>query len=191
MRSSGWIALVGIGAALTMVAGVGAAALVGPAATPSTATTETVTFTEKGLPSGTEWWLNVTGGASTSSTTTTLSFSEPAGKYTYTVATANKDYLAKGGSFKVGTKAVSKKVKFKLETFKVTVTETGLPVKTKWCFDLTGVKDYCTKSGGSVHFTDSNGTYAYTLTTTASGYTGPAGSVVVQGTTSWPVTFST
>ncbi|MGD0588841.1 MAG: hypothetical protein ABSA63_08640 [Thermoplasmata archaeon] len=45
----------------------------------------TITFTETGLPPGTTWYVNITGGQSHSSTGTTISFSEPNGTYVYTV----------------------------------------------------------------------------------------------------------
>jgi len=45
----------------------------------------TITFTETGLPPGTTWYVNITGGQSHSSTGTTISFSEPNGTYMYTV----------------------------------------------------------------------------------------------------------
>ena len=45
----------------------------------------TVTFTESGLPSGTTWYVNLSNGQSFSSTTSTISFSEPNGTYSYTI----------------------------------------------------------------------------------------------------------
>ena len=59
----------------------------------------TVSFTESGLPSPTGWWVNVTGGPSTFSTTEVLSFGETNGTYAYSVSTANLNYSAPGGSF--------------------------------------------------------------------------------------------
>ena len=47
--------------------------------------TYTVTFTETGLLSGTTWYVNLTNGQSFSSTTSTMSFSEPNGTYSYTI----------------------------------------------------------------------------------------------------------
>jgi len=45
----------------------------------------TLTFTEAGLPSGTVWYLNVSGGLSLSSTMATITFTEPNGTYSFTV----------------------------------------------------------------------------------------------------------
>lgn len=185
---SGYTATPGFGT--VTVAGAGVSTRLAFTKSDPSSATETATFTESELPSGTTWWVNVTSGPDTSSSTTTLSFAVAPGHYVYTVASDNKDYAAKGGSFVVKTKPVSEKVKFRLEIFRVTVTESGLAAKTKWCFDLTGGKSYCTKAGGSIRFRESNGTYAYVLTTTAAGYTGPAGFLVVEGPTTWSVTYS-
>ncbi|MCI4434872.1 MAG: S8/S53 family peptidase, partial [Thermoplasmata archaeon] len=52
----------------------------------------TVTFTESGLPSGTMWYVNLSNGQSFSLTTNTITFNEPNGTYSYTIATVNKSY---------------------------------------------------------------------------------------------------
>ena len=49
----------------------------------------TVTFTESGLPSGSTWYVNLSNGQTLSSTTDTISFSEPNETYIYTIATSN------------------------------------------------------------------------------------------------------
>ncbi len=69
--------------------------------TTTSASKYTVTFTESGLPTGTTWYVNITGGASYSSATGTITFSEPNGTYTYTVATGDKEYAPSpaSGSF--------------------------------------------------------------------------------------------
>ena len=51
-----------------------------------------VTFTENGLPSGTKWYVNLSNGQSFSGTGTTITFNEPNGTYSYTIATVNKIY---------------------------------------------------------------------------------------------------
>jgi len=48
--------------------------------------TYAVTFTETGLPSGTEWWVNITGESPLDSTGTTISMSLPNGTFTYSVS---------------------------------------------------------------------------------------------------------
>ncbi|MGC9167250.1 MAG: hypothetical protein ACP5GR_06405, partial [Thermoplasmata archaeon] len=51
-----------------------------------------ITFLEKGLPANTKWYVNLSNGQSFSSTTNTITFSEPNGTYSYTIATVNKNY---------------------------------------------------------------------------------------------------
>ncbi len=60
-----------------------------------------ITFTETGLPSGTEWFVNLSNGQSFSSTTSAITFNEPNGTFTYGVATTNKSLSSNGGSFTV------------------------------------------------------------------------------------------
>ncbi len=139
-----------------------------------------VTLKELGLPGGTEWWVNVTGGASTVSNGTSLRFWEPSGTYTLTVASADKEYASKGGSFTVRAGGLSKSVKFTLVRYAVAFTESGLPAGSKWCVSLTGVKRVCTKQT-SLSFSEPNGTYSYSLTTTKTGFSGSGGSFTVAG----------
>ena len=63
----------------------------------------TVTFTETGLPAGSTWYVNITGGQFFSSNTGTISFTETNGTYTYTVATSKQGYEPSkySGSFTV------------------------------------------------------------------------------------------
>jgi len=179
MPSRDWAVWGGVAAVLTVLVGFSVASAVGSAAasSPSTTPAVTVTFTEKGLPSGTEWWVNVQGNTTnTTSTASTLTISEPAGKYVFTVGSAAAYYEAKGGSFKVGKKALSVKVSFKVPKGKTTVYEEGLPAKSKWCIDVTNVTGpFCATAGAKIHFTIAAGVYNYTLTTTAVGYSGPYG----------------
>jgi len=86
-----------------------------------------VAFTESGLPRGTSWFVNVTGGGSYNSTTGTVSFSELNGTYGYTVATVGKEYTSPGGSFTVNGAALSITVAFS-ELGAGTVSATANPV---------------------------------------------------------------
>ncbi|MGC9176788.1 MAG: InlB B-repeat-containing protein, partial [Thermoplasmata archaeon] len=51
-----------------------------------------VTLIENGLPSGTTWYVNLSNGQSYSSSTNTITFNEPNGTYSYTMAAGNKEY---------------------------------------------------------------------------------------------------
>jgi YVTN family beta-propeller protein len=123
--------------------------------------TYAVTFNESHLPFGTEWWINVTGGPSTPSTTTSLSFNESNGTHTYSVATVNKDYSAQGGSFAVSGVALSRNVTFALVKYAVTFTESGMAPGTAWSVTLNGSTNTSTTT--TVGFTEINGTYNYAI----------------------------
>ncbi|HYA10261.1 MAG TPA: hypothetical protein VEH10_01095, partial [Thermoplasmata archaeon] len=154
-----------------------------------------VILTEKGLPTGMEWWANFTGGYSFSSTATTMLFYMPAGTWTYTLMAADHDYAAKGRTFIVHSplalphKALKFSVTFRLVRFTTTVTETGLPHGAKWCVVVSGGGTSCS-TGTRVHFLEPNGSYTYTLTTTRAGYSGAGGSFTVHGATSVAVSFT-
>jgi YVTN family beta-propeller protein len=150
----------------------------------------TVTFTESGLPSATGWWINVTGGLSTFSTTESLSFGESNGSYAYTVATTNLNYSAPRGSFVVDGQEVSKTAAFALVAFPVTFTESGLPSGTTWSVTFNNTKQAGTENLEFVAVR--NGSYAFTIGTVA-GYTAnrTSGTVTVHGgPASEPVTFA-
>jgi hypothetical protein len=149
-----------------------------------------VTFTEAGLPSGTEWRVNVTGEPSLHSTGTTISTAQPNGSYTYTVASANKEYSASGGSFTVDGAAVQKTAAFALVTYKVTFTETGLPSGTEWWVNITG-QSALSSTGTTISTSLPNGSYVYTVATVDKQYSSSGGSFTVNGAAvPEPVTFS-
>jgi YVTN family beta-propeller protein len=142
--------------------------------------TYTVAFSEFGLPSGTEWWINVTGGASNSSTGDALSLLEPDGLYNCSVATADKTYSSLGLSFVVDGMGVSEEVTFVRVSYGVTFTGTGLPSGTAWAVTFGGAAENGT---GNLTFPGiANGTYPFAVGTEA-GYTATpnSGSVFVHG----------
>jgi hypothetical protein len=154
------------------------------------APTYPATFTESGLPSGTEWWVNITGEPSQRSTATTTSISLPNGSYSYTVATSDKLYSATGGSFTVAGTTVSESVTFTLVTYAVTLTESGLPSGTEWWVNVTGSLYHSSPNSSAISFMDPNGTYHFTIYSANRSYAAPNGSFVVSGAaTSQPVTF--
>jgi YVTN family beta-propeller protein len=158
-----------------------------------------VSFTETGLPSSTEWWVNVTSGRSASSVATTLSFGEANGTYSYTVATLDKAYTASRGSFVVNGLNVSQAVAFSAVNYTVSFTESGLPSGTGWWVNVTsGPSTFSTTE--FLSFGESNGSYTYSTTTTNMNYSSPKGSLVVEGSAvsktvafssvAFPVTFT-
>ncbi len=140
----------------------GAAA--GPiAVTFSRIVTYTVTFTESGLPSGTEWFVRMRGdwgdggsgwglgfgprdrdSAGASSNTTTITFSLPNGSYTYRVHAAGYvDSNGPRGTFNVSGGAVAISVPFvsvsaPRPTYNVTFEESGLAAGTNWTVRVVG-----------------------------------------------------
>jgi YVTN family beta-propeller protein len=142
-----------------------------------------VTFTESGLPSGTEWYMNISGQSSLSSTSTSMSTYEPNGTYAYTIASSNKIYNPNPSSstFTVNGTALSETVSFSEIIYTVTVKETGLPSGT-WYFNITGGSSYSSATT-SLSFSEPNGTYDYTLST-SNDYYAPSpssGSFTVNG----------
>jgi hypothetical protein len=126
-----------------------------------------VTFTESGLPGGTEWWVNGTTGASNSSTTTTLSFNDANGTYDYAVATVDKDYASPGGAFTVNGKGISENATFSLVTYTVKFTESGLPSGTEWWVNMTGGAS-TSSTTTTLSIREPNGTNPVTIATGAS-----------------------
>ena len=165
----------------------------GAAASPSVTfslVTYTVTFTEGGLPGGTEWWVNGTVVGSRSSTTTTISFNEANGSYAYTVASANKEYSASGGSITVNGAAVPEPVSFNLVAYSVAFTESGLPGGTEWWVNITG-QSALSSTGTTISSSLPNGSYTYTVASENKDYSASGGSFTVSGAAvPEPVTFS-
>ncbi len=120
-----------------------------------------VTFTETGLPSGTDWSVTLNG-VNEHSTTTMIQFSETNGSYSFTIQSSNSQYRPSpaSGSITVAGMAVGPKVNFILVTYPITFTESGLPTGTAWAITLFTLESSTTSTIG---FTEPNGTYSYTV----------------------------
>ena len=157
-----------------------------------TEVTYKVTFTETGLPSGTEWFVNLSNGNSYNSTSTTLSFYEPNGSYSYTLGSSNFNYGNTSSlSFTVKGASVSVSVNMPLLTYTVALSEKGLPAGYTWYINVTGPKNMTLKTTtGSINLTGlPNGLYSYTVS--SAGYTSRSGNFTVHGNDlSLSVTFS-
>jgi YVTN family beta-propeller protein len=152
----------------------------------------TVTFTETGLPSGAEWYLNVTGETPVSSTTGSATIDLANGPYAYSIASTNKEYepFPAAGTFPVAGTPLSESVTFQLVTYPLSFMETGLPADTNWSVTLNGTAQ--SSMGSTTVFTERNGTYSFALAS-AAGYTiTPAsGSIALHGhPISEPITFT-
>ncbi|MVT35651.1 MAG: hypothetical protein GPW18_02595 [Euryarchaeota archaeon] len=155
--------------------------------------TYTVTFTESGLPTGTTWYVNLSNGQTYSGTGTTITFNEPNGSYTYTIATVNKIYAPSpySGAFTINGANVNLPITFTLVTYNVTFTESGLPTGTTWYVNLSNGQTY-SGTGTTITFNEPNGSYTYTIATVNKSYApNPyTGSFTVSGANvNVPITF--
>ncbi|MHB8352339.1 MAG: right-handed parallel beta-helix repeat-containing protein, partial [Thermoplasmata archaeon] len=149
------------------------------------APTSAVTFTESGLPSSAEWYVNVTGqppSGGIASGGSSYVANLPNGTYTFTASTNNPAIQATGGSFSVSGHNVSQSVTFVPVQRSVMFVESGLPSGSNWSVSLNGSAPQFS-TGTTIAVAERVGTYTYTVTV-PSGYlvTPPRGSVTVDGT---------
>ena len=142
-------------------------------------------FTESGLPSGTLWSVTLNG-TKESSTTDTISFSEPNGSYSYSVSNVTGySIFPTFGSINVSDQSVNQSISFteitkSVSKYTVAFKESGLPSGTSWSTTFNGTTNSSTT--GLITFTSINGSYSYNISSIA-GYTiSPlSGSVNVEG----------
>ena len=153
-----------------------------------------LTFSETGLPTDTNWSVTV-GSTTHTSTGSTISFAEMNGTYSYTVG-AVKGYAAAPSSGNVTINGAPKTVSITflrpstIANYAVTFTETGLPAGTSWSVTLNGSTKSSTTA--TITFQEANGSYSFTVGS-VSGYTvGPSpGTIKVDGAAvSQPITFT-
>ncbi|MGI0071269.1 MAG: YncE family protein [Thermoplasmata archaeon] len=155
-----------------------------------TVVTYPVTFTEVGLPAGTEWWLNTTGQSAIETTSATIQFNEANGTYYYSTATPNKGYSTNVSDFVVNGAPVAETVTFTLYRYPVTFTESGLPSGTEWWVNVTDGVSF-NSTGDSLTFPLTNGTYFYALASANRSWSGAGGDFTVNGAAvSQPAAFS-
>ena len=101
--------------------------------------TYAICYTETGLPTGTSWYVNITGEPSSGPISGgTYILSLPNGTYYYSIATADKDYSPNphSGTFTVSGSPVSVPlITFSLEVYTLSFAESGLPSGT-WFVNL-------------------------------------------------------
>jgi hypothetical protein len=139
-----------------------------------------VSFTETGLPAGSNWTVTVGLGVE-SSTTVWINFTEPNGSYAYTIgAIPGWSTSRLSGQILVDGAAVSRAVAWAQVTYEVEFSETGLSAGTSWSITLNGTQH--TSTSATIKTSEPNGTYAF-LVNYVEGYTsGPSsGNVVVSG----------
>ncbi|MCL4323690.1 MAG: hypothetical protein M1498_04525 [Candidatus Thermoplasmatota archaeon] len=154
----------------------------------------TVTFNESNLPSGTKWYVNITGqpgsGAITGSSYTVSLIN---GSYSYTVQSQGRIYHASPGSFSVNGLITSNSVSvsFSKVKYTVTFTESNLPSGTAWYVNLSNGDKSGAITGTSYSFSLINGSYSYTIGTTDKIYHASGGSFSANGNAvQVPIAFS-
>ncbi|MCI4358300.1 MAG: YncE family protein [Thermoplasmata archaeon] len=149
-----------------------------------------ITFTETGLPSGTNWSVAL-GGASVPSSTNTIRVPEANGTYIYSFGkVAGWTTAAFTGTAQVLGSGVDASLNWTQVTYLVTFTESGLPKGTHWTVTFDGVTN---SSSGTIGFSGiPNGTGAYQVRT-VTGFVADhaSGAVDVKGSpASQPIAFS-
>ncbi|HYA10088.1 MAG TPA: thermopsin family protease [Thermoplasmata archaeon] len=161
-----------------------------PVAVLYTLVTYTATFTETGLPPGTNWYVNISGQPSLNSTGTTITTQLPNGSYTYAIGSANRSWEAAPGAFTVNGGPVSEPVSFSLVIYAVTFTETGLPAGSLWFLNITGEPSLSSTST-TISTALPNGTYDFVIGSANTSWEAPPGAFVVNGASvSEPVLFT-
>jgi len=135
-----------------------------PSVAPATpAPTYTVTFTEHGLPTGTHWYLNVTGTPYLNGSGASLSASLANGSYGYGVGSDDHAFYAPGGTFAVDGAATSVPVAFRpADRYTVTFNETGLPHGKLWFVNVSG-SPTLSSTGGNITTSLYNGSYTFNI----------------------------
>ncbi len=160
-----------------------------------------VTFVESGLPPGTAWSLTLNG-QEKSSSSSSISFLETTGIYSYFIPDANGlmgTYSASAnntayGNVTVGANTGNQSIHFNFHLSRIlylaSFTEHNLPLHTLWAItlknQLTGYSiSESASSGSSINFTQVKGTYTYSTTinpqSKGSEYMGKGGTVTLSG----------
>ncbi len=153
---------------------------------------EKVTFTESGLPAGTDWGVTVDG-ESSSSTTDSVSFYLENGSYPFSPITP---ISADGTTFQTSSSgtvnvngATDEQIDYTQSEFTTTFLETGLVSGTEWSVTFNGLTQSST--GTSISFTDPVGSYSYTVNSPAGYSTSQeSGTVTVSASSEIDITFS-
>ena len=141
----------------------------------------TVTFNERGLPTGTSWTISV-GGFTTSTNGSSLQFILGDGTHPYVASDANSSFrpVAALGNAVVSGANLTVNVSFEPVDYSVTFVESGLPVGLPWIVLLGGTNNSSFSS--TLGFRLTNGTYAYRVVAPMGVTVTPAsGNVSVKG----------
>ena len=133
-------------------------------------TAYTATFNETGLPSGSTWYVNITGQPGSGALTgDVFSVSLPNGTYSYVISTSNKDYASPSASFTVLGQSIDIPVVFHSITYKLEFVESGLPAGTLWGATVNGQS--LSSTSDTITFQLINGSYTYSIAEVAGYHT--------------------
>ena len=121
-----------------------------------------ITFKESGLPSGTPWSATLDG-VFQSATSNSITFSEPIGKYYYSIGSVDH-YSVSPESGTVSVSGTSQAIALAYtqnSMYAVNFTESGLPSGTSWNVTLSG--NTVSSSSNSITFSEYDGTYSYSI----------------------------
>ena len=126
--------------------------------------TYSIIFLEQGLSPDTLWSVTLNGNT-LNSTTSTITFKESNGTYSYIIGYINGYNVSSiSGTITVNGKNVTQAVTFTVnstKTYNITFTESGLPAGTSWSVTLNGITK--TSKNNTIEFSVPYGTYNYTL----------------------------
>ena len=130
-----------------------------------------ICFEESGLPSGTDWTLNITGSGFNESYTTGASevqLSLEYGSYEIRTESSLKTYYASSQEINVSSQSSTVKIQFLPYYYNVSINERGLPPNTGWYAQFlwqnnVDVYVFSTANGSTGHVQLQNGTYSYSI----------------------------
>jgi len=118
-----------------------------------------VEFLAEGLPSGTEWWANLSDGENVSTSSTNVIFLLPNGTYHYTAQTTSLRWLTVSGNTTIAGGGEAIVVDFALATYTVTFDAMNLPARQLFWVNLTGGGGW--HGVGPIVGTEPSGGYSY------------------------------
>lgn len=143
--------------------------------------TYNVTFHETGLPGGTSWWVRLNGVGQVASSAN-LSFEDPNGSLPFSVDPVPGYAPApEFGTVDVSGGRVTVTISFTAlpPTYKVTFTESGLPVGTIWSVTIGSETNF--SNGTTITFQEANGSYTYHVGAVLGYTTKGTGTLTVKG----------
>ncbi len=132
------------------------------------------------MPPGITWSV-ILNGTEKHSSTNNITFSEPSGRYSYSVKpVSGYNVMPSNGSVTVNYTNIAVEISFMQVKYAVTFTESGLPSGTVWYINLSNGESFLA-STPTITFNEPNGTYSYTITAANKTYIASPGYFTVNG----------